>query len=146
MNKNGEKCQRCKETGEDRRMLWMDCFYAMQELKVPFKKMAIKGFLQKQVGRKKLPILKVKIPIWANVDGVEEGFFPFYQLRVCKNCRSEWMSAIEDWFNRPLLKQESCGSGIFIREKGALREITREEWNRRHGKKEPIMVMTKDLK
>ena len=31
-----EECVRCKEVDEDRRTLWMRCFYEMNELEVPF--------------------------------------------------------------------------------------------------------------
>jgi hypothetical protein len=31
-----ERCMRCGEEGEDRRTLWMACFYEMKELGIPF--------------------------------------------------------------------------------------------------------------
>lgn len=34
-----EICQRCNEKELDRRTLWMACFYAMEELGLPFKQM-----------------------------------------------------------------------------------------------------------
>ncbi|MBE3120164.1 MAG: hypothetical protein IMZ50_15600 [Candidatus Atribacteria bacterium] len=64
-----EQCQRCGEIGDDRRTLWMACFYQMQELGLPFKEEV-------------------------TPDGIT-----FYTLRVCKSCRGEWMAAIENWFN-----------------------------------------------
>ena len=33
-----DKCQRCGDIGEDRRTLWMACFYEMMELGIPFEK------------------------------------------------------------------------------------------------------------
>jgi hypothetical protein len=36
MSEHDEKCQRCGEVGEDRRTLRMECFYAMEELGLPF--------------------------------------------------------------------------------------------------------------
>ena len=33
-----EKCHRCGSVGEDRRTLWMACFYAMSELGIPFER------------------------------------------------------------------------------------------------------------
>lgn len=53
----------------------------------------------------------------------------FYTLRVCKRCRADWMKAIKDWFNTPRQSEDSCESGIYIREYGALKEVTREEFD-----------------
>jgi hypothetical protein len=36
--------------------------------------------------------------------------------------------------------QKETGSGIFIRENGATKEITREEWDRRHPDVEPVTL------
>jgi len=36
MSSDEECCQRCGEAGEDRRSLWMACFYEMNELRIPF--------------------------------------------------------------------------------------------------------------
>ncbi len=52
-----------------------------------------------------------------------------YKLKVCKDCRADWMSAIEDWFHKVELEKQSCGSGIYIRKFGSNVEITEEEWN-----------------
>lgn len=97
-----EKCQRCGEDGEDRRTLWMACFYEMIELGLPFEK-----------------------------DD------KFYKLLVCKDCRADWLSAIQEWFNTMVVR-ESCGSGIFVRKHGASVEISDEEWYREHPGREPI--------
>ena len=70
-----KKCQRCKKIGEDRRTLWMACFYAMDELWLPFKK----------------------------IESSDKGMF--YTLTVCKNCRASWMEAIKDWFNKGEVKE-----------------------------------------
>lgn len=61
-----------------------------------------------------------------------------YNLRVCKDCRSDWMKAIEYWFHNSSFKKDASGSGIFIREFGALVEITEEEWKRRNPGIEPV--------
>lgn len=97
-----ETCQRCKETDEDRRTLWMACFYEMNELGIPFE----------QIGLSHLGSLR-----------------HFYTLRVCKTCRADWMQAIQQWFNTPIQPEQSCGSGIYIRCNGVNVEITREEWD-----------------
>ncbi|CAB4128203.1 hypothetical protein UFOVP100_16 [uncultured Caudovirales phage] len=61
-----------------------------------------------------------------------------YSLRVCKDCRSEWMKAIEYWFHNSSYKKDSCGSGIFVLEFGAIVEISQEEWDRRYPGVEPV--------
>lgn len=61
-----------------------------------------------------------------------------YTLRVCKRCRSDWMKAIKNWFQSPIIEEESCGSGIFIREFGEIKEISDEEFARRFPGREPF--------
>ncbi len=107
-----EQCQRCKEVDEDRRSLWMACFYEMDELHLPFDKKKMKD--------------------------ADETLYQFYTLRVCKNCRSDWMKSIQCWFHDVEPQTKSCGSGIFVREFGANVEITEEEWYRRNPEKHPI--------
>ena len=138
----GEKCVRCGDVGEDRRTLWMACFYAMQELHVPFEQVMLRGTRHKYLGE------KVIRPAATREDGAVFPEFSvpeydetptsaepkdnaFYTLRVCKDCRSDWMATIKKWFNDPPTVRTSCGSGIWIRENGATKEITHEEWDRR---------------
>lgn len=92
-----ESCQRCRKESEDLRTLWMSCFYAMEELPIPFAM-------------------------------VETSALPrhFYTLRVCKDCRAEWMRAIQAWFEAPIIR-ESQGTGVFVREHGASVELTEEQ-------------------
>lgn len=52
----------------------------------------------------------------------------FYNLRVCKPCRAEWMGMIAAWFNAEPRAPEPKGTGIFIRDKGINREVTLEEF------------------
>lgn len=138
----GEACVRCGEMGEDRRTLWHSCFYAMEELGVPFERMMVKGETFAMTGTKELrfsedPRFPVHtVPVYSEVATgvVERGF---YTLRVCKSCRSTWMRTIKDWFNTPVAPRESCGSGIYIRENGEVVEITEEEWQRRYGTTQP---------
>ena len=54
----------------------------------------------------------------------------FYTLRVCKDCRADWMGAISDWFASPS-PRESTGTGVFVRERGACVELTGTEIRRR---------------
>ena len=46
-----ERCDRCKELGQDRRTLWMCCFYDMCEFDVPFE--------EKEVGERPFYTLRV---------------------------------------------------------------------------------------
>ncbi len=109
-----ERCDRCKEVDDDRRHLLMSCGYAMDEIDVPFDKKSL-------------------------VDGeqLQRYEHKFFSLTVCKSCRSDWMHAIEDWFNN-YVEKPSCGSGIFIRDFGANREITDEQWNMLRPDVEPV--------
>lgn len=131
----GEKCVKCGEVGEDRRTLYMACFYAMDELGLPLEQMKIKGEVFEFVGTEEVRFSSDPqfpahtFPKFADTPSgtIERQFFT---LRVCKSCRSSWMQSIKDWFNTPS-KRASCGSGIYVRENGATVEITEEEWNRR---------------
>jgi hypothetical protein len=109
-----EKCQRCNEVDYDRRTIWMNCFYDMSELDIPFSNITIKS-------------------------DPTDTFYHFYTLRVCKDCRAQWMQSIKNWFNSPE-KPASSGSGIFIRENGACVEISEEEFAKRYPGREPVRV------
>ena len=108
-----EQCQKCKEVGEDRRTLRMSCFYAMEELNLPF-----------VINR----LSVVDSEEFMKSQKVITNDMNFYTLRVCKDCRADWMTAIQTWFNDQPEKKESCGSGIFIRKNGATIEVTEEEF------------------
>ena len=128
----GERCAKCGEVGEDRRTLWMACFYAMNELKVPFEQVQVRGTLHDYKGEKEIGDTGLTVPQFAEEPNGPARDRAFYTLRVCKGCRASWMEAIEDWFSMPPPREKSCGSGIFVRENGAVREITREEWDARY--------------
>jgi hypothetical protein len=115
-----EECQRCKENGEDRRTLYMTCFYEMAELGLPFDNQ---------------DMFETSDP--------RENPVNFYTLRVCKECRSEWLHAIQDWFNASLPGERftACGSGIYVRDFGANREVTDEEWRKMHPDHNPVRVI-----
>ena len=68
IQQGGEKCQRCGEDGEDRRTLWMACFYEMGELGIPLEQVAINGHYCEQVGTK--PSIVGDLPVF---DGVRDG-------------------------------------------------------------------------
>lgn len=105
------KCARCDEETEDWRILWMACGYEMNELGCPF-------------DQDKYPNCPEK----------------FYKLTVCKNCRSDWMIAIKDWFDH-IPARESCGSGIYIRRFGANVEITDEEFQKMYPGRIAVKVL-----
>lgn len=136
-SEEGELCQRCGERGEDRRTLWVACFYAMGELQIPFEQCNIHGYYCQKVGEKQTAF--GTIAVYADPDG-RAGDHQFFTLRVCKDCRASWMGALQDWFNEKLAKKLSTGSGIFVRENGATVEISEEEWYRRNPNREPVRV------
>jgi hypothetical protein len=92
-----EICQRCNESDHDRRTLWMSCFYAMEELDLPFR--------QKKI----------------TPNGYDSGR-TFYLLTVCKSCRADWMAQIKTWFNSKPEKVDENGD-CFYRELGATRSM-----------------------
>lgn len=86
-------CQRCHEGPDpDLRTLWMACFYAMNELGLPFEQFAVKGVPQRVAGYDR------GIPEFEPLPDASEHLYRYYLLRVCKRCRSEWMGAIAGWF------------------------------------------------
>jgi hypothetical protein len=100
-------CQRCKEEDEDGdlRTLWMACGYEMKEMEMPFTK-------------EELASNFLSIP-------------DFYTLEVCKPCRSDWMHFIRLWWDAtPNHSVPSPNSGIFIRDLGATREVSKEHWEK----------------
>ena len=127
-----EKCQRCGEEGEDRRTLWMACFYEMNELGIPFEqKILFHGDIKDMDLAKEATTLTLKDGHKINLGGGEVTcrgkLHPqrFYTLRVCKRCRSEWMETIANWFDKKPI-DESLGTGIFIRYFGRNLEVTEE--------------------
>ena len=116
----------------------MACFYAMHEMEdVPFTRVSLRGGTSHEyLGEKRFPndgILAGHTYPEFDEHGTKCPDRSFYTLRVCKRCRGDWMQAIRKWFVTPLPRVESCGSGIFVREHGAIVEITEEEWRERHG-------------
>lgn len=140
-----ETCQRCGSVGSDRRTLWMACFYQMGELGLPFEQAAILGRYRPRTGTLTLEFIR-DAPVWGDPEG-EERHFGFYTLRVCKRCRADWMSAIKAWFEATPKGEDhdadepdtsAFSTGIFVRDNGAIREISREEWDRRNPGQEPV--------
>ena len=71
------------------------------------------------------------LPFKIEVNGSE-----FYTLQVCKECRADWLHQIKHWFECIPDREPPCGSGIFIRDFGSIREITEEEFRLREACKE----------
>ena len=133
-----EACARCGEAGEDRRTLWMACLYEMGELGLPFDERQVIGVSTGLV--EVIPDRFAPRKVFAEpAPDAKPWPHKFFTLRVCKDCRGDWMGAIAQWFKNPPAR-ESCGSGIFVRENGATVEITEEEWNRRNPDREPVRV------
>jgi len=143
----GEVCDRCKSSGEDRRTLMMRCFYAMEELGIPFGREVLLDADPATLtpcreptgidlgGGRRLTLQAGTVTCSGELTPEE-----LYTLRVCKRCRGEWMAAIRDWFHATPNGRDhdadepappEVGSGIFVRENGAVREVTREEWDER---------------
>lgn len=148
-----ERCVRCGEEGEDRRTLRMDCFYDMKELGIPFENEMIfkpENSVENDVDHYEVVQnpKEVELPggqrivigsaIITTTARLRTG--GLYTLRVCKECRGEWLAAISDWFKKPKPEADSCGSGIFVRRNGATVEITEEEWFRLNPDREPFRV------
>lgn len=146
VNDGEELCQRCGEKGEDRRTLWMACFYEMSELGIPFTREAL---LQTDPTHLKLhkeaPKLNLSNGQSFNIGSGEVttdqplSVKKFFTLRVCKDCRGDWLAAIKKWFETEV-SRESCGSGIFVRRNGRNVEITEEEWYRDNPDRKPVRV------
>ena len=128
-----ETCDKCGKVGDDRRTLWMACFYAMDELSIPFKQVAIRGVHQDHTSDEESKLFEgVKYPVFTDTPECEERQYGFFTLRVCKDCRASWMEAISSWFNSGE-KRESTGTGVFGRKNGATYEMTEEEVAARWG-------------
>jgi len=72
--------------------------YQMKETGVPFEQMAIHGQIVKPYKIEGLGRQWDK-DVWEDPKpDVEPYLSNFYTLRVCKDCRAEWMLAIKNWF------------------------------------------------
>ena len=148
-----EICQRCGEIGEDRRTLYMACFYAMEELNVPFEEEVVFQAELDDLTAAKAPV-KVdtdennSITLVAGTVTCKGELTPkhLYTLRVCKDCRAEWMNAIKQWFNAKKSVDRPTGTGVYVRKNGTnveLNEEEVEEWKVAHGGAEPCRVVEK---
>lgn len=132
-----EKCMRCGEVGEDRRTLWMACFYEMEELGIPFEKAEKYHISESDLE----PIKPSSFLMHKYETKGTVGVHPlqFYTLRVCKVCRAEWMQAIKDWFtNKPNRQEEYCADcrrnpadDIYVRRNGVVLNLCTKCYNNR---------------
>lgn len=124
-----ERCQRCGDMGQDRRNLWMACGYAMEEMDIPFKRLSVHGQVFYPTGMK--DVSSFMVPVWPEPDpDVESHLHQYYKLRVCKDCRADWMRAIRDWFNSvpDHLVPDAPEADISVRIDGAVRMFTLEQY------------------
>jgi len=92
-----DRCQRCDEDGQDRRTLWMACFYDMAELPIPWTQRQIHGTVARPTGTWKTIFQNLKVPEFEEHKG-EPGNHNFFTLTVCKECRADWIESIQKWF------------------------------------------------
>lgn len=124
-----ERCARCGGLGEDRRTLWHSCFYEMNELNIPFEQFLISGKLGQKIGEEPHPIFKgLSMPTYS--EDTTDTSLAVYTLRVCKDCRADWLETIRQWYNNPPEQQKSPETGIFVRHLGKTIEVTEEEFQR----------------
>jgi hypothetical protein len=99
MSEHDETCQRCGEIGEDRRTLWMAAMYDLSETGIPLQQVRVTGKYAEQTGEEMLTgFLKLKVPVFTEKPGTQDHEHRFYTLRVCKDCRAEWMLALRSWY------------------------------------------------
>lgn len=132
------KCPRCGKEDHcgDMRTHWMACMYAMDELDVPFEQVSIHGKYLKKTGEEKLFAgANMMVPTFEDPNDYdiakqEPRHHRFFTLRVCKDCRADWMNAIQKWWHN-VDSHDSTGTGVFVRENGTNRELTEEEVRQR---------------
>lgn len=103
----------------------MACFYAMEELGVPFKE---ETYSISPIG-----------PF--GVDDEHSFVERFYTLRVCKECRATWMEALQAWFNQTPAEEfptePDMEANIPVRINGSVRFLTEKQYFERYPEKSP---------
>lgn len=116
---NWDECQLCGAAGEDKRSLYLSMFYALEEV----------------------------VPEAIDLNAVHRegsGYF----LRLCKDCRARLLGHLRVWAGECREKRgavmdtdghlelpEDPDRNIPIRQDGALRNLTRAEWDERQKEK-----------
>ncbi len=129
---NDDRCQRCGNGPDpDLRTLWMACFYEMNEIGIPFAEIAIDGVPQRCARYETVDFLGhgFRQPIFEPVPDAKPSQYKFFTLRVCKDCRSDWMRAIQAWFETKPVENE--GPGLYVRDLGTSRRVSLDEFNER---------------
>lgn len=116
---DSDLCMCCHAYGEDKRSLWVDCFYEVREV----------------------------VPEAIEINGVEpkpERHQGGYYLRICKACRGRLLTMLGEWWrtgvDRRDIPKDHDGHDEFepdpernipVRVNGAIVMLTREEWDQR---------------
>ena len=126
----------------------MACFYEMLELKIPFNTEVLFDAKTKDLRKARKPITiqspsadKKRIVLQPGTVKCKGELTPLslYTLRVCKDCRADWLEAIKNWFEHKL-ERKSPGTGIFVRRNGENVELTEKEWTEQNPGREPYRV------
>jgi hypothetical protein len=154
-------CPVCNGEMEDRRHVSVECFYDVHEV-APY---AEKDTLLQEVphegafwgitrrypeGTRDKPVVTgtSKTPGGYTVTHIENAQEPIPSVRViekpvytipcCKDCRAEFLHVFGKWAKGELVcrAEPSPEANIPVRENGAIRYITREEWDRRRSERE----------
>lgn len=145
---NEALCRRCGEEGEDRRTLYMACFYQMGELGLPFDKQILFHAKLEDLEKSSEPAgitlrdgTRLNLTSGTVKTSGELTPHDFYTLRVCKECRGSWMLAIKEWFNNSAGKRASYDDqgnvrDIPVRENGTTVMLSRREYDKRQFDKE----------
>ena len=153
-----KKCPICKNETEDMRHVSVECFYAVDEVVPEVKKEQIftevkkegsywgytrtypegtrDKFItkEKQVKKGETPVTEITIK-QQPVDGVRLLEKDIYSINCCKNCRADFLSVFEQWSEGNFSEDTEYNeeANIPIRENGAIRYISKAEWERMHG-------------
>jgi hypothetical protein len=107
----------------------MACFYEMNELGIPLEQVQLDGTMADKIGVKKLKFGKIEYDSPEFGEPENCGKRQFYTMRVCKDCRADWMEAIKNWYDEKETpsKINTTGTGVFVRKLGKIYELTEEE-------------------
>jgi hypothetical protein len=109
----------------------------MAELGIPFKEIAVRGVCKDvtkgrsvygSFGNEEVSAF-LKEPLEMPSGDKAQILNRFFTLRVCKDCRGDWLGAIKEWFNKKP-ERDGTGTGVWIRDNGTNREATPEEVER----------------
>ena len=145
---DGDECQICLAHGQDKRSLTIDCLYAIHE--------AVPEAIDLALVPEKKPQANAQADSLDDNDSWGDGKRRGYYLRICKSCRSRLLEHLKQWADegrtnrgKPMdhdgciesdFPDDEGEANIPIREFGAVRMITKAEWDKRHGPKEYKVV------